>query len=371
MGLAEDGNRSPLEIQATKTLTITEVSIIQPAQTYNYSSNYTVEIFNNDNVNGTYNCGGCTPANSKSGITNPTPTPLYSSALVTIPYIANSGPLVRQLTLNATLPAGKYWIRVNSTSSGITHFTNDPAFSNAGIEPVWNTIQTSTGAVGLNALMAHRDNSPDANSHLFNIKFQTGTGYTCGRILVCQAATACPLPVNLLYFTATKNGAQAELNWATAGETNSSYFNVQRSTDGINWYTVGKVAAAGNSSAVMEYSFIDSQLPVGIVYYKIVEVDLDNSSQSSEIAKINTLTDLNVSILPNPNNGNFTVQIQGNPENTVIAVVNTLGQTVYEKTEEISSNFSREMNFSSFSKGIYYLSVKNSTEHKIVKIILE
>ncbi len=368
VGNTEDGQRSPLEIQATKTLTITEVSIVQPSQSYNYSSDYTVEIYSDNTVSGPDNCGACTPSNSKYG---PSVAPVYSAPLVTIPYTGGSGYLVRQLSLNATLPAGKYWIQVKSTSSGIVNFSNTPATNTAGSEPVWNAIQTSTGAVGLNGLLATHDGSPGLNSHLFNIKFQTGTGYTCGRILVCQNSTACPLPVNLLYFNAKKAGALAELSWATASELNSSYFIVQRSTDAIQWSNIGKVKAKGTSNSLAEYNYTDSNLPIGTVYYRVVEVDIDGATQNSDVESINTTGNLEIAVVPNPNNGNFNITIQGGTENAVLTITNTLGQVVYERSEDISNNFTKEINASYLSKGVYYLTVKNSKEYKTTRIILE
>ncbi|WP_046242303.1 hypothetical protein [Hymenobacter terrenus] len=61
---------------------------------------------------------------------------------------------------------------------------------------------------------------------------------------------ATPLPVTLTTFTATAEGTQAvRLAWATASETNSARFEVERSLDGARFDRSGAVAAAGNSSS--------------------------------------------------------------------------------------------------------------------------
>ncbi len=55
------------------------------------------------------------------------------------------------------------------------------------------------------------------------------------------------LPLTLLDFTVTKNGNIAQLKWQTANEVNTSHFDIERSTDGVNFTAIGKVDAAGNS----------------------------------------------------------------------------------------------------------------------------
>ena len=50
------------------------------------------------------------------------------------------------------------------------------------------------------------------------------------------------LPLTLLNFSLTKQNTTARLNWQTANEVNTAYFNVQRSPDAINFTTVGKVS---------------------------------------------------------------------------------------------------------------------------------
>ena len=371
-GSTEQGSRSPLEIEVSQNLNLTSVSFIQPNKSYAYSATYSVKIYSNDPANG-YNCSGCTPANSKLGQPG---TLLYTSTGTTLGGAANLGDQVRTLVTNYTLTGTaaspvKYWIIIDGGE--LQYFNCSPAVTQTGVPvPIWTAPQVSTPA-GMRALIATHDNSPTGNSHLFNLTFDVGSGYACGRILVCQSTTTCTLPVELLYFSATKSGEQAVLNWATATEINSNYFYVQKSTDGINWTTIGKVNAAGNSTSILEYSFTDPNLlSVGTNYYRIVEVDFDGSSYNSNIERIKVSDEnLNISVVPNPNNGNFNVTIHGGDKNTLVTLSNTLGQVVYQRAEEITNTYSQDLNLGYLSKGVYYLSVKNLREYKTVRIILE
>ncbi|CAF4576832.1 unnamed protein product [Rotaria sp. Silwood1] len=84
------------------------------------------------------------------------------------------------------------------------------------------------------------------------------------------------LPVSLVQFTSKILNSTVLLNWQTANEVNVSHFNIQRSNNGKEFTTIGKVNA-GNK----EYSFIDaiSNLELGIRnwYYRLEIVDKDGT----------------------------------------------------------------------------------------------
>ncbi|MEI9956490.1 MAG: hypothetical protein WDM90_09365 [Ferruginibacter sp.] len=66
------------------------------------------------------------------------------------------------------------------------------------------------------------------------------------------------LPVKLINFTATDNKGKNLLQWQTATEINSDYFNVERSSNGQDFEVIGKVKAVGNSSNIINYNFTDA-----------------------------------------------------------------------------------------------------------------
>lgn len=86
-----------------------------------------------------------------------------------------------------------------------------------------------------------------------------------------------PLPVELLGFAVTASENEVQVTWSTATELNSSHFVVQRSRDVMDWTAVGEVEAAGNSLQALQYKWLDVQVPDGLWYYRLVQVDLDGS----------------------------------------------------------------------------------------------
>ncbi|WP_208309448.1 hypothetical protein [Hymenobacter defluvii] len=90
------------------------------------------------------------------------------------------------------------------------------------------------------------------------------------------------LPVTLARFESKYVGAQLLATWTTAQELNSSYFEVQQSTTGLDFSSVGHVQAAGNSTRTRTYSLA---LPPSVerVYLRLKMVDTDSSVRYSEV----------------------------------------------------------------------------------------
>lgn len=114
------------------------------------------------------------------------------------------------------------------------------------------------------------------------------------------------LPVTLLSFSGYKNGNRNQLSWTTGSEQNNLGFEVQRSTDGVNYTVIGfvnSVATGGNSSDRLSYSFTDNA-PAGVKqYYRLRQVDIDGRSKLSNIVLINGTKPAVItlrSIFPNP-----------------------------------------------------------------------
>lgn len=92
-----------------------------------------------------------------------------------------------------------------------------------------------------------------------------------------------PLPVRLVHFSSVCEAGKVILSWVTASEQNSLEFNLERSTDNISFETIGTVAAAGNSSSPIHYSFVD-HAPPGLAYYRLHQVDRDARSELGPVS---------------------------------------------------------------------------------------
>jgi Secretion system C-terminal sorting domain len=187
------------------------------------------------------------------------------------------------------------------------------------------------------------------------------------------------LPVTLLSFTAVLTPQQdAALQWSTSAEENSSFYNIQRTSDGLHFNTIGTVPAADNSTLTNNYTYTDSTvagLGITTVLYRLQEVDLDGKSTYSQIVSVNLAQSFRVSIWPNPiQQQQITLTIENSkPAAATIDVCNVSGRLLQRSQTSLQegTNFIR-LDCSSLPAGIYFLSVRTTGNHPVtLKFIKE
>ncbi len=112
------------------------------------------------------------------------------------------------------------------------------------------------------------------------------------------------LPVKLLSFTGAYKNNATLLNWVAENQVNFSYYDIERSTDGTNFSSIGLKAVTGNSSTRENYQFNDdlSSFSASAFYYRLKMIDTDGNFKYSNIILIRKdqkgMTD--IAIIPNP-----------------------------------------------------------------------
>lgn len=146
-----------------------------------------------------------------------------------------------------------------------------------------------------------------------------------------------PLPVAFISFDGKLAEGKVELWWATAWEVNNDYYTIERSADGIVFQAVGTKKGAGNSSEVLNYSFIDASPLKGISYYRIKQTDFNGEYDYSKTIVIRQFTSVLVpesyKLYPNPViNDVVNINITNLKINTVyVSITDVLGKTQLEK----------------------------------------
>ena len=114
--------------------------------------------------------------------------------------------------------------------------------------------------------------------------------------------------VGLLDFNATaKDNRTVTTDWQTSSELNTKNFEVEFSTDGLKFSTIGTVTAAGNSSTPRSYNFIHTKPINGINYYRLKQFDLDGSFKYSVIRKVKFGSASLIYAMPNPTHDRVTI----------------------------------------------------------------
>lgn len=182
------------------------------------------------------------------------------------------------------------------------------------------------------------------------------------------------LPVTWLYFNGETDTKVNYLNWATESEQNSSVFNIQRSVDGVNFETIGSVAAQGNSTTTHHYTFDDENPFKGINYYRLALVDLDGSvTYSKTIQLVIPEDNLGYTFYPNPTYDVVNYQYEASSKEPLeLEIIDVYGRTLMTQkvTTEIGLN-KIPVNLSDYPVGSYLVRVKhlNSSNVHTTKVI--
>ena len=140
------------------------------------------------------------------------------------------------------------------------------------------------------------------------------------------------VPVKMNYFNAIKASRNTTLlQWQTATEINNKGFNVQRSTNGINFSNIGWLMGSGNNSQIKNYNFKDVSPEAGKNYYRLQQVDYDGKLTLSDV-KVLTFEQpkTSIHIYPNPFNEVLTI-INKSGVVGVITVFDNAGRTILSK----------------------------------------
>lgn len=168
------------------------------------------------------------------------------------------------------------------------------------------------------------------------------------------------LPVTLTHFTLAQENNLVELNWATANEEGSKGFEIQRSGDTRNWTKLGYVESKsfnGDSQANLDYSFIDHTPVDGKNYYRLKQIDLDNTYAYSQIRSA-VIESIQINTYPNPVVTSLT--LDGLKGGESIKIYNSTGRLLLEENHS-NLEAKKSILMNSFADGIYIVKVTDTT----------
>jgi len=179
------------------------------------------------------------------------------------------------------------------------------------------------------------------------------------------------LPVTLISFHAIRSGHTAVLAWETTSEQNSDYFIIERSRDALNWEAIGRITAAGNSSANISYRLTDHQPLHGINYYRLKMIDRDGKVKIGETRRLDFQEGGNrVGIYPNPAQNVATLVFAKAPAGTItVKIWNSLGQVI--QTHNLSgSRQTYDLEVMNIPQGIYHVTVNGEGINEHIKLMI-
>jgi photosystem II stability/assembly factor-like uncharacterized protein len=189
------------------------------------------------------------------------------------------------------------------------------------------------------------------------------TGTTNGGVWIYTDSTI--VPVELSGFAASVKHNIVELNWKTATELNNSGFEILRQVqDENNWKNIGFVPGYGTTTESHSYSFIDSEAPSGIYFYRLKQIDFDGNYNYSESVRVEVIQPLRFGLeqnYPNPFNPSTKI-IYSIPYSSIVSlkVYDVLGNEVDELVNETKTSGNYEVNFNAeqLPSGVYFYQLK-------------
>jgi hypothetical protein len=97
-----------------------------------------------------------------------------------------------------------------------------------------------------------------------------------------------PLPIVLKSFDVRKvNVSSSQISWVTAQEINVRNYEIERSSNGINFSTIAEVSPKSpNSNTDVSYSIIDSKPLPGNNFYRLKQTDIDGKFEVFDIKSV-------------------------------------------------------------------------------------
>ncbi len=285
--------------------------------------------------------------------------------------LANDGGGVTQIfkgSLNgASVTLTKRWDLVDPTNAPFTGSVNGVAFDQLG------SLYVSTAA-GLYYIDQSTVNGPAGTVECDLVSAVTGLQDLASNFF----PTGSTLPVNLVSFMGSYKSQKTTLIWETENMSNFKHFEIQRSTTGNDYATIGYKNPQGNGASRIQYQYVDdlSGNNAGVFYYRLKMVDIDGNFKYSNvivIRKIQKGADLVVN--PNPvrsgvkATANFTATANSKVTFSIIdasgKVVLTQQNNVLQGTNTVTLN-----NLDRLQSGIYMVRMNDGEITTTAKIYI-
>lgn len=177
------------------------------------------------------------------------------------------------------------------------------------------------------------------------------------------------LPLQLINFKGSLQNKTTVLQWETTHETNVAHFDIERSSDGVNFEQISTVVANGKDKNL--YSHTDEEAAnqgSPVLYYRLKIVDGNQEFKYSHLIRVAFKASTMVSIFPNPINEALNLKLDLEKAGHVqILITDIQGRVVYKQNKFIPSGLSDiKINSKSWPAQAYLLQISDSDKKVLV-----
>ena len=148
------------------------------------------------------------------------------------------------------------------------------------------------------------------------------------------------LPLHRLDLIADLSGNTVNLKWVAENEMNTARFTMERSTDGINYSSIGSAPAVGLANTATEYKGADdiqSLLQNSIIYYRIKAEDNTGKFNYSNVVPVRLSKTTGIEVWPNPFVNDIRITYVATANMTIdVRIVDNTGRIVKQNMYSLS-----------------------------------
>jgi len=169
------------------------------------------------------------------------------------------------------------------------------------------------------------------------------------------------LSVGLMTLKAMKTGSDVRLDFTAGNLTGVTSFEIERSTDGVAFDSIGAVAATaslpGSSGTQQNYLYYDTRPLSPVDYYRLKVIDSNGGYTYSKIVVVGMDETSGITVFPNPATDMLYIQLTAQTGPIELELHDSAGKLVRTvRLQPAGGVVSTSMDISGLARGVYYLS---------------
>lgn len=172
-----------------------------------------------------------------------------------------------------------------------------------------------------------------------------------------------PLPIELIEFKGWNDKIGNHLTWTTLSEIDNLGFEIQRSSNGVNWFPIGFVDGNRTTMQKSSYDFIDQNPRSGNNLYRLKQINLDGSYEYSKVISVTVDKENEIDVFPNPSYGE--IHILGT-EKADVFIYDAMGNLVKEVFF-----FNQKIDVTDLPLGLYFVLINADKGITHKRLIIE
>ncbi len=300
----------------------------------------------------------------------------YTETIFTASLRLYGGIESTEFTTGNSIPVGVYSSTNTTWNEATTTWNTRPTISNTLIDTIVVTNSNTASrwynwdvsdyikqakAAGNNILTLALMNTQDLFPRvIFNSKENIAN--TPPQLLITKAPTV--LSADFLDVDVKMVNNEVVLSWLMSSEQTTESYIVEKSYNNVDFVEIGKLKVEDFNKNVNSYTFTDSNIITGTIYYRIKQVETNGNVSLSQT--VNITNDISKLVFPNPSSESFSLVYYASSTIPLKALLKDLSGKVIE-----SYAFNTNENFTfgqGLSNGIYLLEIQKSGEISHIKI---